>query len=395
MKCIAMNEERYARSIELPGCPVFRNLKNAKRFAIDIGGSLTKIAYYSTISHRKISYGKRGGVGDTTLSHSDDAMSSDEETQWEVYEGGRLHFVKFETKYIEMCLDFIQRHLVGSRETMTGKKIKVTGGGSFKYSQVIHEKLGLLVEKEDEMESLIRGCNFLLKNIPDEVFTYHRHANPEYCFQLSSPDVFPYLLVNIGSGVSIMKTLEKSDLLKSDFEGIVVQLAPGLDLPEDALFGTITGDNMWNLKRSMRELEEQLQVEEHFGDLDPCLPLPRFLVATREDDEWDVQHLKELSLHDYASPPLCNPPLWISTLDSDTSRISLLLQPLQHQQCLEDGKCQLKPSGKHLQAADHDNHFVHLYYKTRTGNFVCSGVRHRHHPLAKVLTQSSQNSTKI
>ena len=26
----------------------FRNLKNAKLFALDIGGSLTKIAYYST-----------------------------------------------------------------------------------------------------------------------------------------------------------------------------------------------------------------------------------------------------------------------------------------------------------------------------------------------------------
>lgn len=55
------------------------------------------------------------------------------------------------------------------------------------------------------MECLINGCNFLLKNITDEVFEYHRHGNPEYKFNNVDPNVFPYLLVNIGSGVSIMK----------------------------------------------------------------------------------------------------------------------------------------------------------------------------------------------
>jgi len=45
----------------------------------------------------------------------------------------------------------------------------------------------------------------LLKNIPCEAFEYHRHANPEYKFQKAGPNIFPYLLVNIGSGVSILK----------------------------------------------------------------------------------------------------------------------------------------------------------------------------------------------
>lgn len=63
----------------------------------------------------------------------------------------------------------------------------------------------LRVEKEDEMSCLIKGCNFLLKNISDEAFTFHRHANPEYEFQLADPNIFPYMLVNIGSGVSILK----------------------------------------------------------------------------------------------------------------------------------------------------------------------------------------------
>ena len=61
------------------------------------------------------------------------------------------------------------------------------------------------VDKEDEIECLISGCNFLLKNILDEAFVYQRHGNPDYHFQGVDQDMFPYLLVNIGSGVSLVK----------------------------------------------------------------------------------------------------------------------------------------------------------------------------------------------
>nr|CAD7409829.1 unnamed protein product [Timema poppensis] len=68
------------------------------------------------------------------------------------------------------------------------------------------------VDKEDEMACLIKGCNFLLKNISDEAFVFQRHGNPEYKFQTADPNIFPYLLVNIGSGVSIMKTDKYGDI---------------------------------------------------------------------------------------------------------------------------------------------------------------------------------------
>ena len=63
------------------------------------------------------------------------------------------------------------------------------------------------VEKEDEIECLINGCNFLLKNLQDESFTFQMtdEETPEIKFQdLSHDEIFPYLLVNIGSGVSII-----------------------------------------------------------------------------------------------------------------------------------------------------------------------------------------------
>ena len=40
---------------------------------------------------------------------------------------------------------------------------KATGGGAFKFADLFKEKLGILVDKEDEMCSLVGGVNFLLK----------------------------------------------------------------------------------------------------------------------------------------------------------------------------------------------------------------------------------------
>ena len=55
------------------------------------------------------------------------------------------------------------------------------------------------------MTCLIKGCNFVLRNIPHEAFAYQKDSDPEFRFQTNHPDIFPYLLVNIGSGVSIVK----------------------------------------------------------------------------------------------------------------------------------------------------------------------------------------------
>ncbi|XP_004863847.1 pantothenate kinase 4 isoform X2 [Heterocephalus glaber] len=185
------------KSITLPPDEVFRNLENAKRFAIDIGGSLTKLAYYSTVQHKVAKV--------RSFEHSGKDTEQDHEPPYEISVQeeitARLHFVKFENTYIEACLDFIKDHLVNT-ET---KVILATGGGAYKFKDLIEEKLQLKVHKEDVMTCLIKGCNFVLKNIPNEAFAYQKDAEPEFRFQTQHANIFPYLLVNIGSGVSIVK----------------------------------------------------------------------------------------------------------------------------------------------------------------------------------------------
>jgi type II pantothenate kinase len=55
--------------------------------------------------------------------------------------GDTLHFVKFEAKYMESCLDFILKNLIESPDAIEGKVIKATGSGTVKYMDLLTSKL--------------------------------------------------------------------------------------------------------------------------------------------------------------------------------------------------------------------------------------------------------------
>ncbi|KAI9793592.1 MAG: hypothetical protein M1833_000737 [Piccolia ochrophora] len=144
--------------------------------AVDIGGSLAKLVYFSR-----------------------------EPNSTEL--GGRLNFISFETDAIDECLDFMQQLKV-KQLMLNGSKpgelcVMATGGGAYKYYDRIKEALGVEVLREDEMECLIIGLDFFITEIPDEVFTYS-DTDPMH-FAEARADIYPYLLVNIGSGVSMIK----------------------------------------------------------------------------------------------------------------------------------------------------------------------------------------------
>ena len=77
-----------------------------------------------------------------------------------------------------------------------------------KYADLLQRKLGVEVQKLDEIECVVRGCNFLLNHIPDEAFSFQKDATignkKIYHTFEDEKDTYPYLLVNIGSGVSII-----------------------------------------------------------------------------------------------------------------------------------------------------------------------------------------------
>ncbi|KAF2962716.1 hypothetical protein GQX73_g10855 [Xylaria multiplex] len=144
--------------------------------AVDIGGSLAKLVYFSREAHS-------------------------------TEPGGRLNFHSFETDRVDDCIEFM-RHLKDNQLALNGSKpkdlcIMATGGGAFKYHDKIKKALGVDVLREEEMACLIIGLDFFITEIPREVFTYSETEPMQ--FVQPEADIYPYMLVNIGSGVSILK----------------------------------------------------------------------------------------------------------------------------------------------------------------------------------------------
>ncbi|XP_009793998.1 pantothenate kinase 2 isoform X2 [Nicotiana tabacum] len=175
--------------------------------ALDIGGSLIKLVYFSRHADRQVDDRRKRKVKERL------GVSNGSRRSYPIL-GGRLHFVKFETSKLNECLDFIyskQLHCGGmdsrcwpsDAPQSENAVIKATGGGAYKFADLFKERLGVSIEKEDEMNCLVAGANFLLKAIRHEAFT-HMEGHKEFV-QIDHNDLFPYLLVNIGSGVSMIK----------------------------------------------------------------------------------------------------------------------------------------------------------------------------------------------
>jgi type II pantothenate kinase len=153
------------------------------------------------------------------------------------FPGGSLNFERFETEAIDDCVKFIQDLIersaningVSIMEMKKGVKIMATGGGAHRFYELFRDTLGVEILREDEMECLIEGLKFITL-IPDEVYFFSdeliqsvAHPSPSpaslerpgptppkyaVTFEGNPTPQLPCLLVNIGSGVSIIKVDE-------------------------------------------------------------------------------------------------------------------------------------------------------------------------------------------
>ena len=177
---------------------------------------------------------------------------------------GKMHFLFFETRNMIPAINNVSA--TGITENI--RSIGCTGGGAHKYAHEFQDKLGITFHQMDELGCLIRGLQFTLLNVEGECYTYrsdpeiesngspkrsdhssptssirqepidtttrdsttpkdtdtdtdknrgekrwqkdikehtHKVTIPYETFTTGSSSPFPYLLVNIGSGVSILK----------------------------------------------------------------------------------------------------------------------------------------------------------------------------------------------
>ncbi|KAG7824016.1 hypothetical protein KL909_002753 [Ogataea angusta] len=165
------------RDIALPN-----HTETVNEISIDIGGSLSKLVYFSKDENE---------------------------------EGGRLNFYKTETskidEFIEYLKTILKKYYRHDGKTLINPNLTLiaTGGGSYKFYDKLKKSLNCKVQKEDEMQCLIIGLDFFISQIQNEIF-YFDEKNHKYV-EVDSGEleldfsIYPYLLVNIGSGVSIIK----------------------------------------------------------------------------------------------------------------------------------------------------------------------------------------------
>ncbi|RAL61837.1 hypothetical protein DID88_002900 [Monilinia fructigena] len=226
-KELNVNERNYdTQDIRLPN-----HTAVVSHIAVDIGGSLAKLVYFSREAHSR-------------------------------EPGGRLNFMNFETDRIDDCVEFMKQLQV-KQQKLNGSRpgdlcVMATGGGAYKYYDKIKEALGVDVIREDEMECLIIGLDFFITEIPREVFTYSE-KDPMH-FTSPSPDIYPYLLVNIGSGVSMIKVSGPREY----------QRVGGTSLGGGTLWGLLsllTGARTFDDMLGMAERGDNAKVDMLVGDI--------------------------------------------------------------------------------------------------------------------------------
>ena len=192
-----------------------------------INGALTPLVLNDTHAHTQ----SRSPLNIIDSSFQNELLRR---TTLQNFPGGSLNFERFETEHIEECVDFIKTLIersakingVSIEEMKVGVKIMATGGGAHKFYEVFGKELGVEVSREDEMDCLITGLKFFTL-IPNEVYSFSdqlaltavQAGVTEGVYERPSPNPpqyriafddypnpqLPCLLVNIGSGVSIIK----------------------------------------------------------------------------------------------------------------------------------------------------------------------------------------------
>lgn len=192
-------------------------------FGMDIGGTLVKLVYFEpkditeaeekeeveslrSIRHYLTSntaYGKTG-IRDVHLELQDLTLCG---------RTGNLHFIRFPTQDLPAFIQMGRNKHFSSLHTT----LCATGGGAYKFEPDFRTMAELQLHKLDELDCLVRGVLYVdsvVSSAPSgECYYFENPTEPERCVQkpytLTNP--YPLLLVNIGSGVSILAVYSENN----------------------------------------------------------------------------------------------------------------------------------------------------------------------------------------
>mmetsp|Transcript_23047 Transcript_23047/g.72543 ORF Transcript_23047/g.72543 Transcript_23047/m.72543 type:complete len:434 (-) Transcript_23047:262-1563(-) len=191
-----------ARSL-LKKCSVIQALSSVRtipgRIGLDIGGTLAKMVFMQLASEQNT---MAECFGTTGRRHPE--LSFELYLHSHVY---HMHFVSGSTANLEKVL---QSAKTFPAPHAARQQVVASGGGAHRFASTMLEALNIEMLPFQEMESLVYGLHFLEEHGPaGEVFTLGE-LGEELPAAWPSP-FFPSLLVNMGSGVSILRLDECHD----------------------------------------------------------------------------------------------------------------------------------------------------------------------------------------
>ena len=89
-------------------------------------------------------------------------------TYYSRYLNGTFHFIRYETRRMNHAMN-LMRYNNFHRNI---KEIGATGGGAHKYADDWQKELGITMAKQNEMDSLVAGMQFVMQDIVGECYTF-------------------------------------------------------------------------------------------------------------------------------------------------------------------------------------------------------------------------------
>lgn len=188
-------------------------------FGMDIGGSLCKLVYFEPkdITKDEIeseiealknirkyltknsAYGKTGHR-DTHLQMENASIRG---------RRGTLHFIRFPTSEMGNFLALARSKGMANLVTT----VCATGGGAYKFEENFRKEVNMKLAKFDEIDSLIKGMHYIEAQNKNECYYWSNPTDEANCvkvnYDFSNP--YPFLCVNIGSGVSVLSVRGPND----------------------------------------------------------------------------------------------------------------------------------------------------------------------------------------
>ncbi|XP_048516372.1 pantothenate kinase 3 isoform X1 [Athalia rosae] len=238
--------------------PPCESVNSMPWFGMDIGGTLSKLVYFEpkdrtrdeadaeveTLKNIRRYLVKNSAYGKT--GHRDIHLQMDN-----VCIRGRrgsLHFIRFPTSEMGNFLALAKSKGMATLVTT----VCATGGGAFKFEENFKREVNMSLAKFDELDSIIKGMLYIETTNPHECYYWSDPTCDIRCRKIpyDFSDPYPFLIVNIGSGVSVLavhgpnsyKRISGTSLGGGTFLGLCCLLT-GCNTFEEAIDLATSGDN--------------------------------------------------------------------------------------------------------------------------------------------------------